>query len=124
MISLRSIVFLSVYLFGLAALNTADAYVEKSGNVSGESWPAGTYLVTGNLTVSSGAALDMAAGAVVKFQPGVLFTVYGTLRVNGMDGNNVILTSRDDDTYGETIPGSDSVLSAELTWKVHHTPLT
>ena len=96
-------------LFLVTVSNVADAYLEKSGNVSGETWAEDTYLVISNLTVNHGTTLTIEAGAVVKFQPGLLLTVYGTLDVNGVDGNNVVFTSRNDNTYGEIIPESNGL---------------
>ena len=106
------LVVLAGCLFLVTVSNGADAYIEKSGNVSGETWAAGTYLITGNLTVNDNKTLTIEAGAVVKFQPSLQLKVYGTLDVNGVEGNNVVFTSRDDNTYGETIPGPDGSPSA------------
>ena len=36
-------------------------------------------------------------------------TVYGTLRTEGAAASGVVFTSRDDNTYGETIAGSDGL---------------
>ena len=100
------ILVLQLCLFSLA-IPVANAYIEKSGNVSGQIWTAGTYLVTSDLTVDDKTTLIIEAGAVVKFQPGLRLTINGKLDVNGAPGNSVIFTSRDDDIFGETIPGSD-----------------
>ncbi len=99
----------AVCLFLVAVLGVADAaIIEVSGNVSGQTWAGGnTYHVIGNLTVNDGTTLTIQAGAVVKFNPNLQLTVYGTLDVNGADGNNVVFTSRDDNTVGGTVPGSD-----------------
>ena len=90
-------------------MGVADAaIIEVSGNVSGQTWAGGnTYHVIGNLTVNDGTTLTIQAGAVVKFNPNLQLTVYGTLDVNGADGNNVVFTSRDDNTVGGTVSGSD-----------------
>ena len=96
-------------LFLVAILSVADAaIIEVGGDVSGEAWVGGnTYHVIDNLTVGDGKILTIEAGAVVKFNPGLELTVYGTLDVNGVDGNPVVFTSRDDNTSGESVPGSD-----------------
>ena len=91
--SRRILIVFAGCLFLVTVSNIADAYIEKSGNVSGETWVAETYLITGNLTVNKGTTLTIEAGAVVKFQPGLQLKVYGTLDVNGVDGNNVAITS-------------------------------
>ncbi|MBC8229659.1 caspase family protein, partial [bacterium] len=100
-------------LFLLAILSVADAaIIEKSGNVSGETWVGGnTYHVVGNLTVNDGTTLTIEADSVVKFNPDLQLTVYGTLDVNGTDVSNVVFTSRDDNDFGETVPGSDGLPS-------------
>ncbi len=87
--------------------NQAQAYVTKSGNVSGEYWNTGTYYVTGDLTVDAGTTFEIQNGARVKFAPGTHLTVYGTLIANGNSSSNIFFTSRDDDNVGEIISGSD-----------------
>ena len=83
------------------------AYIEKSGDVSGETWTAETYYVSDNIWVNTNSSLTIQEGSVIKFQHGKSLKVYGTLDVNGANGNNVIFTSKDDDNNGEIIPGSD-----------------
>jgi hypothetical protein len=100
-------IFALLYMLSLAFPHVANAHTEKSGNVSGQTWPAGTYLVTGSLTVDGHTTLTVEAGAVVKFQPGSQLLVYGTLIANGTASDNVVFTSRDDNVYGETVPESD-----------------
>ena len=89
------------------SLNQAQAYVAKSGNVSGEYWHTGTYYVTGDLTVDAGTTFEIQNGTRVKFAPGTRLTVYGTFLANGNSSSNIFLTSRDDDNVGEIITGSD-----------------
>ncbi|MCC7013125.1 MAG: hypothetical protein IT454_11225 [Planctomycetes bacterium] len=64
---------------------------------------SGVYVTTGNISVPAGQTLTIAAGAIVKFQNGYLFSVDGTLKVNGNAGNKVIFTDiRDDSAGGDT----------------------
>jgi hypothetical protein len=90
----------------------------KAGNVSGE-WSAGTYLAIGNITVPGGSFLDVQPGAVVKFEPNLQLTAYGTLDVNGGEANEVVFTSRDDDTCGTTAPYSDGEPEAGDWYGIH-----
>ncbi len=55
-------------------LNQVQAYVTKSGNVSGEYWHTDTYYVTGDLTVDAGTTFEIQNGTRVKFAPGTRLT--------------------------------------------------
>ena len=112
--STSNILLLAALLAGGA--RPAQAYLTKSGNVSGETWSAGTYWVSGNLTVNNSTALTLEPGAVVKFAPGTGATVNGTISALGTEALPIVFTSRDDDTAGETITGSDG-LPAPGDWK-------
>ncbi|MBN1339464.1 MAG: hypothetical protein JXA03_09075, partial [Bacteroidales bacterium] len=98
----------ALILTGLFIVLQANAYVTKSGNVSGEYWHnTDTYYVNGNLTVDAGTTFEIQAGTRVKFAPGKSLNVYGTIICNGNSSSNIIFTSMDDDSVGEIIPGSD-----------------
>ena len=92
---------------GLVA-HSAVAYTAVEGTVSGV-WPAGTYLVTGQTNVERGATLVVEAGAVVKFDTNQGMRVFGTIEVEGTAESPVVFTSKDDDSLGEPIPGSDGI---------------
>jgi hypothetical protein len=94
-------------LFSLLLPLAAFGYTSVTGNVSGQSWPAGTYRVTGDLTVSAGSSLTLAPGAVLKFQTGTRLTVNGTLHAQGTADSLIVFTSRDDDSHGEVLDVSD-----------------
>jgi hypothetical protein len=96
-------------LAGLLTTEIAQAYITVTGNVSGQSLSAGTYRVTGDLTVNAGSTLTLAPGAVLKFQSGTGLTVNGTLIAEGTADSLVVFTSRDDNTHGETLDVSDGV---------------
>lgn len=86
------------------------AYVTVSGNVSGQTWSgSNTYYVNGNIQVDNGSTLNIQAGAVVKFAPSVFAMVYGSIVASGTTANKVIFTSRDDNSVGEIIAGSDGM---------------
>jgi hypothetical protein len=81
-------------------------YTTVSGNVSGMTWTAGTYYVSGNIDVSNGSILTIDPGAVVKFGPGVNAYVYGTIDAIGTSGSEIYFTAYNDDSVGEKIAGS------------------
>jgi len=97
-------------LIGISLLisTLSQAYITKSGNVSGEYWHnTDTYYISGSVTVDAGSTFEIQAGTVVKFSPGASITVNGTIICNGNASFNIFFTSRDDDSVGETITGSD-----------------
>jgi hypothetical protein len=101
---------MAVSLFLAIASDVAYSYIEVSGTIeSNETWgPNETYYVSGDVIIDQ-AALTIEAGTVVKFAYGVSVQIivdHGTLDVNGTEGNYVIFTSMNDNSYGETIPGS------------------
>ena len=98
--------YLPALLLGLALLPEARAWTDVSGNVSGQTWGAGTYHVVGDLQVDDDTALNLAPGAVLKFSPGTQLLVYGTLNAPGLPDQQVVLTSTNDNFRGETIDGS------------------
>ncbi|MBM3212788.1 hypothetical protein FJZ33_11250 [Candidatus Poribacteria bacterium] len=54
----RNIIIFSVLFMLFLALNSVHTYTEKNGNVSGQTWAAGTYLVTGSLSVDVNDPID------------------------------------------------------------------
>jgi uncharacterized protein (TIGR02145 family) len=100
--------FLAILSVLVLSISQAQAYVTKSGNVSGEYWHnTNTYYVNGNIYVDAGTTFEIQAGTRVKFAPGTGLTVYGTLIANGNSSSNIFFTSRDDNNVGEIISGSD-----------------
>jgi len=92
----------------LLSTGTALAYDAKGGTISADTtWPAGTYHVVSNVAVNNGVTLTIQAGAVVKFDPGTELKVYGKLDANGTSVSPVVFASRDDNTHGESVAGSD-----------------
>jgi hypothetical protein len=115
----RTLVALAVLLFSAIASDVAYSYTERSGSISSdETWDASTYLITGDLTVDKGVTLTINPGEVVKFLPGVEITVNGALVANGISGNLVVFTCRDDAEHGETdtLPGYDGVIGSTDYW--------
>ncbi|MGQ9699436.1 MAG: right-handed parallel beta-helix repeat-containing protein, partial [Armatimonadota bacterium] len=76
------------------------------GQVSGSVlWPAfgGAYLLTGSVTVPSGASLSIAPGVVVKAQQDTEIAVSGTLWAEGRPDARIVFTSaKDDASAGDT----------------------
>ena len=83
------------------------AYTTHSGTINSETWGAGTHYVSGDILVNDDEILTIMPGAVVKFAPGALMTVRGTLRAVGSAASWIVFTSMDDTTYGEIVTGSD-----------------
>ena len=84
----------------------ACGWSNLNGDLTG-TLPAGTYWVNGNLNVPNGSILIVEDGAVLKFDPGMEFSIHGELQAVGTNLNRVIFTSLDDNSQGETLPGSD-----------------
>jgi hypothetical protein len=95
----------------LLAVSQAWAWTPLSGNLSGQTLSAGTYQITGTLQVDPGTTLTLQAGAVLKFNSNTQLFVYGTVVATGTALEPVVLTSRDDDARGETLPDSDGTPS-------------
>ncbi|UCE20460.1 MAG: right-handed parallel beta-helix repeat-containing protein [Gemmatimonadota bacterium] len=90
---------------------SADAYIEKSGNVSGETWIDTTYYITGSITVNDDETLTIEAGAVIKFKPDLRLKVYGTLVATGEEGNEIVFTASSDTDHGQPIPEAAGIPS-------------
>jgi hypothetical protein len=69
---------------------------------SNQSWISGgnVHVLDCDVTIAPGVTLTIAQGAVVKFQLGKSLFVQGSLRVLGVSGNPIYLTSIRDDTVG------------------------
>jgi hypothetical protein len=99
---------LFVPIFFFLFFGVAQAYTEAPGGTIGDTtWGPGTVYVTGNIVVDSNATLTIQSGTVVKFAPTIGLSVFGTLSADGATADDIVFTSRDDDSFGETITGSD-----------------
>ncbi len=101
---------ISIICFALLSSKIIAYTTQGSGTVSG-TWAAGTYYVTGNITITNGTVLTLDPNVVIKFAPNTYLMVQGTLTANGNITNNVIFTAKDDNVYGEIITGSDGIPS-------------
>jgi len=94
----------------LAIPKITNAYTTVSGDVSGQTWVnTETYYVSGGITVNNGSTLEIEEGTIVKFAPNTYLFVYGTLIANGSLSENIIFTSMNDNSVGETISGSSGL---------------
>ncbi|MBU1245369.1 right-handed parallel beta-helix repeat-containing protein, partial [Myxococcota bacterium] len=60
----------------------------------------GPYVIQGALTVSEGVTLHIEPGTLLKFDTAATLVVDGTLDAPGIEGNEIIFTSLDNDAYG------------------------
>jgi hypothetical protein len=94
--------------------------VNLSGNVhngAGGPLQAGVvYHVLGAITVPAGTTLTVAAGAIVKFGPGTLADLYGTLTVDGTAANPAFFTSIQDDSKGGDTNGNGPSVGSPGDW--------
>jgi hypothetical protein len=97
--------------------------VNLGGNVSdgaGGPLQAGVvYHALGGFAVPAGATLTVAAGAIVKFGPGTLLDIFGTLRVNGTPANPAVFTSLQDDSAGGDTNGNGPSVGSPGDWLGH-----
>lgn len=94
----------------------AQAYTTKTGAVGGQTWTAGTYYVSGNLSVAAGTTLTLEPGVIVKVLSSRVVGLDGRLVAVGTESQPIIWTSRDDNSVGEVISGSDG-LPAPGDWR-------
>jgi hypothetical protein len=72
-----------------------------------------TYRVTKNINISSSGSLNVQAGAIAKFDPGLLLSVRGSLVVSGSSSSRAVFTSSNDDSVGvDLMPGVVGVPAA------------
>ncbi|MBU0475672.1 MAG: T9SS type A sorting domain-containing protein [Bacteroidetes bacterium] len=101
-----------IFVVLLCIVSNSSAYTTINSNIAtNTTWTAGTYYISTSIDVNSGIFLTINPGVIVKFAHGTRIYVPGTIDANGSDlsSNYVVFTSIDDNTYGETITGSDGV---------------
>ena len=77
-----------------------SAFTSVSGDVSGQTWSGGVYLVTSTVSVVSGASLTILPGTIVKFAPGQTMYIRGTLTADAGSESPIVFTSWYDDGHG------------------------
>jgi len=85
----------------------ANALVEVSGLIANDTaWTRDdTILVTGMLVVADTARLNIEAGTVISFRPGIRIMVLGNMTAIGTEDNPIHFTSAADTAGGEPKPG-------------------
>jgi len=95
---------------GLAGTVNADVTWTSSASLP--------FVITGTITVNDNKILAISGGTVIKALNNTELIVYGTLDVNGTEGNNVIFTSiKDDSYYGDSNGEGTSSLPSNGDWK-------
>ena len=80
----------------------ANTIPVRGTTIGGSPIPNITYMLLGDVTISSGASLTIDPTVVIKpLNANVDFLVYGTLNAVGTAGNEVVFTSFKDDNYGD-----------------------
>ena len=106
---LNSKVYFYLPVLLLLIAQAGFAITEISGDVyDGNGGPliAGTYYVSGEVTIPEGQTLTIEGGAILKFRPGKNFNIDGVLNVHGLANDRVFFTSKDDNDIGENHPDS------------------
>ncbi|MHA2329984.1 MAG: right-handed parallel beta-helix repeat-containing protein [Candidatus Hodarchaeales archaeon] len=102
-----------------AAVNCSDpGVICKNGTLGGnETWVSGNiYVITGgDLTVPIGVTLTLQEGVILKLDISKSLLVDGIVNINGVSGNEVIITSVRDDYGGDT--DHTAIAPAPGNWK-------
>jgi hypothetical protein len=99
---MRKYAILIILLFPLFLFS----YSVRSGDVSNQIWGPGTYYIEATASVAEGASLTILPGTVVKVNTWHSLRCSGTL-VAVSEGDSIVFTSKNDNTAGEVIDGSD-----------------
>src|SRR6266511_785948 len=123
MSSVRRLGLVVLFLFaaGLAMAPPAgaDTHIATTTYSSNTTWTtAGSpYILDGNVTVASGAALTIDPGVIVKFNGGAReLTVNGTLTAVGSAGSPIYFTSLQDDSVGGDTGRDGPTVGAASQW--------
>ncbi len=94
---LKKLLFVTSFVVIFSLLG---AITSVSGDVSGQIWTGGVYLVTSTVSVTSGSSLTILPGTVVKFAPGQTMYIRGTLTADADPESPIVFTSWYDDGHG------------------------
>ncbi len=91
--------------FGLRGmtLTTAATLPKRGATVGATPYTNITYVLLGGLLINPTGSLTIASGVVIKPYGGSGIDVYGTLTMNGAFGDEIVVTSINDDNYGQPL---------------------
>ena len=117
-ISILFLLTLSIWLGQVNAQTIVSGPINQNTTWTEANSP---YVVTGQVTVSSGVTLTVSAGVVVKFSANTGLTVVGTLNADGTPSQPIVFTSlKDDSVGGDTNADGSATNPAKGDWEDFH----
>ena len=98
----------------LLAIVSAIADTQHSGTISSDEiwYPTGNvHIISGHMTIDTGATLTIMPGVIVKFRSGISLTVNGSIVADATSESQIVITSIRDDSYGGDTNADSSTTS-------------